>query len=302
MESNSNIQRDEIEALAAIYEDGFILGLCFKTDYFLNVTFQNSLTTVLNKRWSESETSFSIMINEGGGNVEFHVSFPPGYPTLAPPTYTESAPHLSRMAKAELATGLDNLYLENIGEPVVFLWVEFIRNFLQERTGGSLDEKKEEGEQQSSGVQDDTEEVQAGKCMKCPEIRTGEPVEDRRSVFQAHAARVSSVQEVELVLATLLGNKKIAQATHNIRAYRIRQVGGGWLSDCEDDGEDAAGGRLLHLLDILGATDTLVVVTRWYGGVHLGPDRFKHINNAARRVLEDADLVVVDRQRKKKAK
>jgi putative IMPACT (imprinted ancient) family translation regulator len=30
----------------------------------------------------------------------------------------------------------------------------------------------------------------------------------------------------------------------------------------------------------------LVVVTRWFGGIHLGPDRFKHINQAARDALE----------------
>lgn len=30
----------------------------------------------------------------------------------------------------------------------------------------------------------------------------------------------------------------------------------------------------------------LVVVTRYFGGIHLGPDRFKHINQAARIALE----------------
>jgi len=30
----------------------------------------------------------------------------------------------------------------------------------------------------------------------------------------------------------------------------------------------------------------LVIVTRWYGGVHLGPDRFKHINNCTRNMLD----------------
>lgn len=29
-----------------------------------------------------------------------------------------------------------------------------------------------------------------------------------------------------------------------------------------------------------------MVVSRWYGGVHLGSDRFKHINQAARDALE----------------
>lgn len=31
--------------------------------------------------------------------------------------------------------------------------------------------------------------------------------------------------------------------------------------------------------------DVIVVVSRWFGATHLGPDRFKHINSATRDVL-----------------
>ena len=48
---------------------------------------------------------------------------------------------------------------------------------------------------------------------------------------------------------------------------------------------------MLHLLEILECKNVLVVVSRWYGGIQLGPDRFKHINNAARNVLEVAGIV-----------
>ncbi len=58
------------------------------------------------------------------------------------------------------------------------------------------------------------------------------------------------------------------------------------------DGETAAGSRLAHLLEVMGARDVLVVVSRWFGGVLLGADRFKHINNCARDLLEGAGLVV----------
>ena len=37
---------------------------------------------------------------------------------------------------------------------------------------------------------------------------------------------------------------------------------------------------------MMDANDTLVVVTRWYGGTHLGGDRWKHINNVARNAIE----------------
>lgn len=57
-------------------------------------------------------------------------------------------------------------------------------------------------------------------------------------------------------------------------------------TDNDDDGETAAGGRLAHLLHILEVDNVLVIVTRYFGGIHLGPDRFKHINQAARNALE----------------
>lgn len=62
-------------------------------------------------------------------------------------------------------------------------------------------------------------------------------------------------------------------------------------SYCDDDGEAAAGGRLAHLLTLLGAENVLVVVTRWFGGVLLGPERFKHINRAARDALSKGDFI-----------
>jgi Uncharacterized protein family UPF0029 len=59
-----------------------------------------------------------------------------------------------------------------------------------------------------------------------------------------------------------------------------------WLQDYDDDGETAAGSRLLKLLTIVGAENVVVVVSRWFGGVLLGPSRFTHINNAARAILD----------------
>jgi len=54
----------------------------------------------------------------------------------------------------------------------------------------------------------------------CPEIFHGEPIMDRKSTFQCHLAGVTSKQEVNQVMSKLLSNKKIADATHNVLAYR----------------------------------------------------------------------------------
>ncbi|KAK4516905.1 uncharacterized protein ATC70_000232 [Mucor velutinosus] len=119
-----------------------------------------------------------------------------------------------------------------------------------------------------------------------PPIFTSEALVDRKSSFVAHVATVHTVHEVKVVVSHLLQNKKIAKATHNILAYRITMPDGKVLQDNDDDGESAAGGRLSHLMQILEVENVVVVVTRWFGGIHLGPDRFKDINNVARTALD----------------
>ena len=114
----------------------------------------------------------------------------------------------------------------------------------------------------------------------------GHPITEKKSTFQAHLAPITHPSEVKLMLDVLLQNSKIRDATHNIMAYRIETRPGNFASDCDDDGEDAAGGRLLHLLNIIDARNVAVVVSRWFGGILLGPARFGLINKAAKDVLE----------------
>uniref|UniRef100_A0A8C9WGC9 Impact RWD domain protein n=1 Tax=Scleropages formosus TaxID=113540 RepID=A0A8C9WGC9_SCLFO len=128
--------------------------------------------------------------------------------------------------------------------------------------------------------------LETSEDEELPPIKHGEAITDRRSTFQPHLAPVVTPRQVKMVLDKLYENKKIASATHNIYAYRIFcEDKHTFLQDCEDDGETAAGGRLLHLLQILDVRNVMVVVSRWYGGILLGPDRFKHICNCARNIL-----------------
>ncbi|GLB34189.1 putative RWD [Lyophyllum shimeji] len=118
------------------------------------------------------------------------------------------------------------------------------------------------------------------------ELFAAEPITDRKSVFVGRACRLSHPSEVPLVLSHLMADRRISRAAHPIiNAWRC-QVGSVLHQDNDDDGETAAGGRLAHLLQILEVNNVLVVVTRYFGGIHLGPDRFKHINQAARNALE----------------
>jgi hypothetical protein len=54
-----------------------------------------------------------------------------------------------------------------------------------------------------------------------PAIISAEPFTISKSTFQAHIARVTSVEEAHAVLGKLLEDRKIARATHNISAYRL---------------------------------------------------------------------------------
>ncbi|KAH9482275.1 Protein IMPACT [Psilocybe cubensis] len=117
-------------------------------------------------------------------------------------------------------------------------------------------------------------------------IYVAEPITDRKSAFIGRACRIHHPSEVPLILSHLMSDRRISRAAHPIiNAWRC-QLDSVLHQDNDDDGETAAGGRLAHLLQILEVNDVLVVVTRYFGGIHLGPDRFKHINQAARNALE----------------
>ena len=57
------------------------------------------------------------------------------------------------------------------------------------------------------------------------------------------------------------------------------------MHDNGDDGERGAGACIAFLMEAADVTGCIVVVSRWYGGVHLGPARFKYIKNVAREIL-----------------
>ena len=104
-------------------------------------------------------------------------------------------------------------------------------------------------------------------------------------------ARVTSLAQAQAFLDHLTAtDRKVAAATHNISAWRIRQKKGDGegetvVQDYDDDGETAAGGRLLHVMQLMDVWNVVVVVTRWYGGIQLGPARFRLINDVGRDAL-----------------
>ncbi|XP_040488566.1 protein IMPACT isoform X2 [Ursus maritimus] len=240
-------QNEEIEAMAAIYgEEWCVIDDCAKI--------------------------FCIRISDDIDDPKWtlclQVMLPDEYPGTAPPIYQLNAPWLKGQERADLSNSLEEIYIQNIGESILYLWVEKIRDVLIQKSqmtepGPDVKKKTEEEDVECEddlilacqpetpakaldfGISENRAEIE-----ELPPIDHGIPITDRRSTFQAHLAPVVCPKQ-----------------------------------DCEDDGETAAGGRLLHLMEILNVRNVMVVVSRWYGGILLGPDRFKHINNCARNIL-----------------
>jgi putative IMPACT (imprinted ancient) family translation regulator len=127
-------------------------------------------------------------------------------------------------------------------------------------------------------------------------------VTEKKSGFVGRSAAVASGDEAAAAVAHLLAtDRRVAAATHNIRAWRVRTTRrkrAGVVEEEEeeeegeeDDGEKAAGGRLLRLLQAMRVWNVVVVVTRWYGGTKLGPDRFRIINAVAKEALVQGGFV-----------
>lgn len=114
---------------------------------------------------------------------------------------------------------------------------------------------------------------------------------DRGSKYAAASFPVSSEAEFEQGMKELLRPKRFRDADHHIAAYRIMNPDGS-LSEFKNDGyrspskETGAGVMVLEIMRQRKAVNRCVVVTRWYGGVHLGADRFRHVREAAKAILD----------------
>ena len=106
----------------------------------------------------------------------------------------------------------------------------------------------------------------------------GETSRDRGSRYAVSGAAVADEAAIVAALQDLKRQKKFARATHNSWAAILPD--GAALKD--DDGEAGAAAIILKMLEREGISGQMVVVTRWYGGVNLGGDRFGHIVTATR--------------------
>ena len=108
-------------------------------------------------------------------------------------------------------------------------------------------------------------------------------ITDRGSKYAVSGGPCGSVDEAKAFIKTLLKKKKFAKATHN--TWALLHSGGPTKND---DGESGAGMVILRMLEREQLHNHIIVVTRWYGGKHLGSDRFRHVQNAVRHYLDNS--------------
>ena len=107
-------------------------------------------------------------------------------------------------------------------------------------------------------------------------------ISDRGSKYAVSGGPCASEDDAKAFVKELLRRKKFAKATHH--SWGLLTADGPVKND---DGESGAGMVILRMLEREELTDHVIVVTRWYGGKHLGGDRVRHVQDAVRIYLAE---------------
>lgn len=274
--------QDEVEAINSIYGDG-------------SLTPADSDTT-------DSVSTYILKLPHEASSLR--IQFPVGYP--AEPPSVLGTQHSSGGVKGAGARDFA-LFTESLGlvfTPGVVCLFDAVEEFSRrhEEEVDTEDASTSAQEQQDTREEEEQYHIEDDlSSMPPPPWVISDPIVENRSTFIARVAPVTSTSQAESYVHHLLASdKRIRSATHNMTAWRIRGENGTSYQDCDDDGETAAGSRLLHLMQLMELWDAMVVVTRWYGGVKLGPRRFAVINAAARDGFVKAGMVGDKEKDKKK--
>lgn len=112
--------------------------------------------------------------------------------------------------------------------------------------------------------------------------KLGVILSDRGSKYAVSGAPALDRAGVDAVLKEIKRDKSYAKATHN--TWGVILPDGTPLKG--DDGEAGAGMVILRMLERAALSGHVVIVTRWYGGKHLGGDRFRHVQTCVDAYLE----------------
>lgn len=106
-------------------------------------------------------------------------------------------------------------------------------------------------------------------------------ITDRGSKYAVSGATAASKSDALDLVKQLCRTKKFAKATHNTWGLLLPE---GPIKN--DDGESGAGMVIIRMLEREELQNHLIIVTRWFGGKHLGGDRFRRVGDAVRYYLD----------------
>ena len=116
--------------------------------------------------------------------------------------------------------------------------------------------------------------------------------EDRKSIFIGEAMPVSTEADALDFIAYV--KKKYPDARHHVYAYVLRENSIMRFSD-DREPQGTAGMPVLDAIRKNGCTDTVIVVTRYFGGTLLGTGGLvRAYTSAALGALKDANIITYD--------
>ncbi|KAF8891776.1 ribosomal protein S5 domain 2-type protein [Infundibulicybe gibba] len=130
-------------------------------------------------------------------------------------------------------------------------------------------------------------------------LATSQEIRDRGSTFVANIFQAATPEEARSRIEYLKNViHRSNPASHEIAAWRCMSLKHGRTGlmgpdDFElktgsiDGGEQWAGGKVLKVMQAQSVIDAVVIVSRWYGGVMLGPTRFTHIETCTTEVCHE---------------
>ncbi|KAG8003438.1 Protein IMPACT-B, partial [Nibea albiflora] len=215
-----------------------------------------ALSSIYGDEWcviDEASRIFCIKISSDSEESKLtaclQIILPLDYPSASPPIYQINAAWLRGSERARLANSLEDLYVEHAGESILYLWVEKIREFLVEKSQSSETvDLPGKVNMTTEEEEDDDEDV--------PDFRTFKLSTENAHLFMEHG----NDEEIPPIKhGNTITDRRSTFQPHLAPVVTPRQI--------------------------LDVRNVMVVVSRWYGGILLGPDRFKHINNCARNIL-----------------
>lgn len=112
-------------------------------------------------------------------------------------------------------------------------------------------------------------------------------ITDRWSKYSVTCAPLQWQQKPKELRKNITSHKFYKKATHNTYARRLQQEDWSVLEWKNDDGETGAWNCILRELKRANFMNWLVIVTRYYWWVHLNNDRFKHVIDATKMLIEN---------------